>query len=77
MKVQDLQSDYSMLLEWDPEDRIFVVTVPELPGCRTHGQTYEEAVRKGQAAIESWIEAAEAEGAPIPAPRLATAGAGT
>ena len=50
---------YSMVIEWDPEDQIYVVTVPELPGCRTHGQTYEDAVRHGQEAIESWIEAAQ------------------
>ena len=34
---------YSLLMVWDPDDEIFVVTVPELPGCRTHGTTYEEA----------------------------------
>jgi predicted RNase H-like HicB family nuclease len=62
-----------MVIEWDQDDRIFVVTVPELPGCRTHGRTYEEAVRQAQDAIESWIDAAEAEGAPIPAPRVAAA----
>ena len=73
MRVRDPQSQYSMLLEWDPEDRIFVVTVPELPGCRTHGRTYGEAVRQGQAAMESWLEAAEVEGAPIPTPGPATA----
>lgn len=64
-----------MLIEWDPDDRIFIVTVPELPGCRTHGVSYEDAVRQGQDAIESWIAAAQADGQPIPEPRrvLATA----
>ena len=38
---------YSMVLEWDGRGDIFVVTVPELAGCRTHGRTYEEAVRQG------------------------------
>ena len=37
---------YSMVIEWDDRDDIFVVTVPELPGCRTHGKTYEEAVQR-------------------------------
>jgi predicted RNase H-like HicB family nuclease len=62
-----------MVIEWDAEDSIFVVTVPELPGCHTHGRTYEETVKQGQDAIESWIEAAEANGESIPAPRVATA----
>src|SRR5205085_2684927 len=46
---------YSMILEWDSRGGIFVVTVPELPGCRTHGRTYEEAVRQGQDAIATWL----------------------
>lgn len=61
---------YSMQLEWDPDDQIVVVTVPELPGCRTHGRTYEEAVQQGQLAIESWLEAARSNGTPIPTPRV-------
>ena len=60
---------YSMVLEWDPEDGIYVVTVPELPGCATHGSTREEAVRRGQDAIESWIDAARQWGNTIPQPR--------
>jgi predicted RNase H-like HicB family nuclease len=51
-----------MVIEWDAEDDIYVVRVPELPGCVSHGKTYEEAVRQGQDAIESWIEAARAWG---------------
>ena len=70
------QLHYSMNLEWDPEDQIFVVTVPELPGCRTHGATYEDAVRQGRDAIESWIDAAQAWGRPVPPPRVIAAAAG-
>ena len=71
MKAETPGSRYTMVIEWDPEDGIFVVTVPELPGCRTHGRTYEEAVQQAQDAIASWIEAARAEGEPVPAPRVA------
>ena len=28
---------YSMSIEWEPVGAVFVVTVPELPGCRTQG----------------------------------------
>ena len=61
---------YSMLIQWDKDDCIYVVTVPELPGCQTHGKTYEEAVRQGRDAIESWIESNLARGRPIPEPRI-------
>jgi predicted RNase H-like HicB family nuclease len=60
---------YSLVIEWSPEDGAFVVTVPDLPGCRTHGATYEEAVRQAQDAIDSWIDAARADGEPVPEPR--------
>jgi predicted RNase H-like HicB family nuclease len=70
MSERDEHDHYSMVLEWDPEDRIYVVTVPELPGCRTHGKTYEEAVRQGQDAIATWLDTARAWDDPIPPPRV-------
>ncbi len=60
---------YSMIIEWSDEDQAYIVTVPELPGCRTHGSTYEEAIQQGQDAIESWIMAAIADNDPIPPPK--------
>ena len=62
---------YSMIIQWDPYDCIYVVSVPELPGCMTHGSSYEEAVKQGQDAIESWIMVAEQDGTPIPPPKVA------
>lgn len=59
---------YAMQLEWDPDDRIFVATVPELPGCRTHGRTRAEAVRNGEEAIAAWLGGAKRFGDSIPAP---------
>lgn len=61
---------YSMVIQWDEEDRIYVVTVPELPGCMTHGKTYEEALQHGREVIELWVDANEEWGRPIPAPRV-------
>ena len=59
----------SLILEWDPRDGIYVVTVPELPGCQTHGETREEAVRQGQDALESWVDAMRHWGHPSPLAR--------
>jgi predicted RNase H-like HicB family nuclease len=72
MSEQAEHLHYSMNIEWDPRDDIFVVTVPELPGCQTHGKTYEQAVQKGQEAITGWISAARAWGDRVPPPRLFT-----
>ena len=57
---------YSVIIGWDPDDKIYIVTVPELPGCMTHGNTYEEAIQQGQDAIESWIMVALEDNDPIP-----------
>ena len=59
---------YSMVIQWSDEDLAYIVTVPELPGCQTHGSTYEEAVKQGQEAIESWVTVAQALGRPVPPP---------
>ena len=64
-------SHYSMLIQWDPRDDIYVVTIPELPGCRTHGETYEEAIKNAIEVIELWIEDARKAGEPIPQPTFA------
>ncbi|MEO8288153.1 MAG: type II toxin-antitoxin system HicB family antitoxin [Chloroflexota bacterium] len=69
-KQSDKHGHYSMLIEWSDEDNAFIATVPELPGCITHGSTYEEAVQRGKEAIEGWIESARADGDPIPQPRV-------
>ena len=68
MTEQSEAYHYSMVIQWSEEDETFIVTVPELPGCITHGDTYEVATRHGLEAIESWIEANRAWGHPIPAP---------
>ncbi len=61
---------YTMLIQWDPADRIYVVTVPELEGCASHGATYAEAAQNGQDAIETWIAMARVYGDAIPKPRV-------
>jgi predicted RNase H-like HicB family nuclease len=68
--ITERATHYSMVIQWDEDDQVFIVCVPELPGCRTHGATYEEAVRQGQDAIESWIMVARELGRPIPAPSV-------
>ena len=67
--MNDKYEHYSMVIQWSEEDHVYIVTVPDLPGCVTHGSTYEEAAKQGQDAIESWIDASRASGHPIPSPR--------
>lgn len=64
---------YSMLITWDEEDQIFVVKVPELDGCMTHGRTYIEAVENGIDAMNGWIEVAKNLGWTLPQPTTTVA----
>ena len=63
---------YSMVVKWDPRDDIYIVNVPELPGCRTHGKTYQEAIKNALEVIELWIDDTIKLGEPIPPPMVAT-----
>jgi len=61
--------NYELVIYWDTADSIFVVEVPELPGCMAHGRTRREAVRNAELAIAAWVQTAKEDGADIPAPR--------
>lgn len=67
---------YTVLLEPDPDERSFTVTVPELPGCITQGDTLAEALTMAREAIALHVEGLAVDGLPVPveraAPRLAT-----
>lgn len=59
---------YSMVIQWSDEDQVYVVTLPEFGGPKTHGETYEEAARMGQEVLELLIESAMEDGDVLPEP---------
>ena len=61
---------YAMVIEWSEEDDVFVVTVPDLQGCRTHGATRDEAARMGEEAIATWLASDAKWGMASPEPRF-------
>ena len=50
---------YEIIICWSDEDKAFVSEVPELPGCMTDGQTYQEALSNAEQVIQEWIETAK------------------
>ncbi len=64
------ESRYSLVLQWDPRRDIYVTTVPELPGCRAGGGTWEEAVQGTHTAVAMSLDSFRLRGAPLPRPRL-------
>lgn len=62
---------YSIVIQWSEEDQAYLARAPELPGCITHGDTYEEALKNVKEVIELWIEDALAHGEAVPPPSVA------
>ena len=61
---------YAMVIEWSDVAQKFIVTVPDLRGCRTAGVTREEAARNGEEAIASMLAAFADSGVQRPEPRF-------
>ena len=57
---------YEIIIFWSNEDDAFIADVPELPGCKAHGNSQKEALENAQGAIELWLETAREFGDPIP-----------
>lgn len=60
---------YEIIIYWSNEDQAYVAEVPELPGCSSHGKTYEKALSNAKQAIALWIETATEFNDPIPEPK--------
>jgi len=60
---------YEVILWWGEKDQSYIVEAPELPGCMSDGETYEEALRNIQLIISEWKETAKELGRKIPEPK--------
>jgi antitoxin HicB len=58
--------NYSIIIQWSSVDDAFVVTIPELPGARTHGATYDEALQNAREVIELVVSGLVEDNQPIP-----------
>ncbi len=63
------ESQYEMIIYWDKTDNIYVVDVPELPGCMAHGKSKKEALENAEKAVEFWLKTAKEDGMQIPEPK--------
>lgn len=50
----------------------YIAVVPDLPGCKSDGETPHEALQNAYDAIACWIEAAEEMNRQVPAPKPVT-----
>ncbi len=61
--------DYHINIFYSEEDRGYIADIPDLEACSAFGSSAQEALREVQVAKEAWLEAARAEGKPIPPPK--------
>jgi len=57
---------FSVVVEWDSEDEIWVTHVPALDHLSTYGHTREAALESTREAIVGYLEAAAKDGIPLP-----------
>ena len=60
---------YERIVFWSEEDQMWLVDVPELPGCMADGATPGEALANAEIIITEWIETARTLGREIPEPK--------
>jgi len=60
---------YEVIVWWSEKDQAYIAEVPELPGCMSDGETYEEALKNIQIIISEWIDTAKELGREIPEPK--------
>lgn len=63
------ESQYEMIIYWNKADNIYVVDIPELPGCMAHGKSKKEALENAEKAVEFWLKTAKEDGIQIPSPK--------
>lgn len=57
---------YTVLLERDEDEGVYVVSVPALPGCFTQGPTVELALERAREAIVGHVAALAEQGQTVP-----------
>lgn len=60
--------EYSVIIQYDNDDKIYVASIPELQGCMAHGKTQKEALEEIEIVKEMWLETAKENGLDIPEP---------
>lgn len=59
---------YCVVLKYSQDDKSYIISVPDLPGCMADGESPNEAYENAKIVIREWIETAQAAGRTIPEP---------
>ncbi|HEX8131658.1 MAG TPA: type II toxin-antitoxin system HicB family antitoxin [Pyrinomonadaceae bacterium] len=61
--------DYHINIFYGEEDGGYIADIPDLEYCSAFGATPAEALAQVEVAKSLWLEAARAEGKPVPPPK--------
>lgn len=61
--------DYHINIFYSEKDDGYIADIPDLRFCSAWGKTPQEALHEVELARDAWLEAARAEGKPVPKPR--------
>ncbi|MBI2940678.1 MAG: type II toxin-antitoxin system HicB family antitoxin [Chloroflexi bacterium] len=61
--------DYHINIFYSEPNGGYIADIPDLDACSAFGKTPSEALQQVEIAKAAWLEAARAEGKPIPRPR--------
>ena len=62
-------SRYRLEIQWSAEDQVFLVSLPELEGIRTHADTMTGAAERGVESAAEYLFGMRALGLSVPAPQ--------
>ncbi|MFC1498219.1 type II toxin-antitoxin system HicB family antitoxin [Verrucomicrobiota bacterium] len=61
--------DYHINIFYSEEDEGYIADIPDLEACSAFGKNADDALHEVEIAKDAWLDAAKAEGKPVPAPR--------
>jgi predicted RNase H-like HicB family nuclease len=60
---------YKINIFWSNEDEVFIADILELPGCKAHGDTPQDALTHAREAVDIWVDTAQEFGDSVPEPK--------
>ena len=64
-----MMKDYHINIFYSEADDGYIADIPDLNACSAFGNTPAEALAQVEVAKTAWLDAARAEGKPIPKPK--------
>ena len=65
-QIKEAAKRYVKVVEWSPEDGVFVGSAPPLIGQACHGDTEAEVLTQLQKIVEEWVEILLSDKKPLP-----------